>query len=116
MLNEGYLIIDNEQYTPSSFSYQLQPMEDVNQSAAGTDLLNIVRLDKHSFSANWKGITSDLLDILEGLCLKPTVTLVYRGNTYLCRARGANPQLLGKSYKYDRSDGLWDISLTFTEL
>lgn len=116
MLGSDYIKINTIYYTPTTFSYALQSDEDVFKSAAGTDLLNIVRLDKHVFTLTWDGIDSSLLDQIEGLCKEPTVTLTYRLHDYTCRARGIAPQLLNKSYKYKRSDGLWNISITLTEL
>ena len=116
MLGPEYISINGTGYTPTDFSYSLEADEKVFKSAAGTELVNIVRLDKHIFNASWEGITSALLDALEALCQLPTVTLIYRGNTYICRVRGIAPQLLRKSYKYRRSDGLWNASFTMTEL
>lgn len=116
MLGSDYIKINNVEYTPTSFSYSIQSDENVFKSAAGTELLNIVRLDKHVFTLTWDGIDSTLLDTLEGYCKIPTVTFSYRSEDYLCRARGIAPQMLNKSYKYRRSDGLWNITITLTEL
>ena len=116
MLGSEYLKINNETYTPSTFSYSLQAQEQVFKSAAGTELVNIVRLDKHVFSVGWEGIDSTLLDALEGLCQLPVVSVEYRSQTYTCRVRGIAPDMLNKSYKYKRSDGLWNASFTMTEL
>lgn len=116
MLGNDYIKIDNVAYTPSDFSYELQALEKVNQSEAGTELVSVVRLDKHVFHATWEGITSTLLDAIEALCKKPTVTLLYRNVSYTCRARGIAPQLLKKTYKYRRSDGLWNISIDLTQI
>lgn len=116
MLGSNYIIINTRQYTPTSFNYSLQSDENVFKSAAGTELVNIVRLDKHIFNLSWEGIGSDLLDEIEALCKEPTVTIVFRSEEYTCRARGIAPQLLNKAYKYKRSDGLWNISIELTEL
>lgn len=116
MLGDNYITINNVAYTPSEFSYKIQADENVFKSAAGTELLNINRLDKHIFTASWEGIDSTLLDALEALCQLPTVTLVYRSHSYTCRVRGIAPELIKKSYKYRRSDGLWNVSFTMTEL
>ena len=116
MLGAEYIKINNVKYTPSTFSYAIQSDEDVFKSAAGTELLNIVRLNKHVFTLTWEGIDSTLLDTLEGYCKVPTVTFNYRSTDYTCRARGIAPQMLNKSYKYRRSDGLWNITITFTQL
>lgn len=116
MLGEDYIYISGNEFTPTSFGYELQAIEEVMQSEAGTELVNIQRLDKHVFTASWEGIDSDLLDVIEGLCQLPTVDMWYRNNVYTVRARGAAPSLINKSYKYSRSDGLWNVSVTFTEI
>lgn len=116
MLGLDYIEIDGVGFTPSSFSYQIQTQEEINTSAAGTELINIQRLNKHIFTASWNGIDSTLLEALEAICMKPTVILTYKETDYTCRARGINPQLLGKSYKYRRSDGLWNAQITLTQL
>ena len=116
MLGAEYIKINNVKYTPTSFSYAIQSDENVFKSAAGTELLNIVRLNKHVFTLTWEGIDSTLLDTLEGYCKVPTVTFNYRSTDYTCRARGIAPKMLNKSYKYRRSDGLWDITITLTQL
>ena len=116
MLGSEYIEIDQYKYTPTDFSYAIIPDETVFKSAAGTDLLNIKRLDKHEFTLSWEGIDSDLIDQIEIICERPTVLLTYRRNTYTCRARGIAPDLLRKSYKYRRSDGLWNASIKLTEL
>lgn len=115
MLGAEYIEIETIKYTPTSFSYALQADEKIFKSAAGTDLSNIVRLDKHIFTLTWEGIDSTLLDTLEGYCKVPSVKLKFRGISYECRARGINPQMLNKAYKYKRSDGLWNITIKFTE-
>lgn len=116
MLGSGYIKINNNEHTPSTFNYALQPDEKIFKSAAGTELVNIVRLDKHVFTMTWEGVEAELVDEIEGYCTSPTVTLTYRSNDYICRMRGLAPQLLNKAYKFRRSDGLWNISVTATEL
>ncbi len=116
MLGSNYITINGTGYTPTAFSYTIEAIETVNQSEGGTDLVTAVRLNKHIFTASWEGIDSTTLDALEAICTAATATLVYRSSTYTVRARGASPELLTKSYKYSRSDGLWNISITFTEI
>lgn len=116
MLDNGYLTIDGKRFTPSNFDYEIVAEEEVNKSEAGTELVNIIRLDKHVFRALWEGITADMVDELEEMCMRPTVIVTLRGKEYICRARGINPELLKKAYKYRYSDGLWRATVTFTEL
>lgn len=116
MLGENYFEINGKGYTPSSFDYSLTATENINKSEAGTDIVTTIRLNQHTFNATWNGITSDLLEELEGYAIQNVVTVVYRGKTYRCRARNWAPKLATKSYLYKKSDGLWDITLSFTEI
>ncbi|MCM1172072.1 MAG: hypothetical protein NC393_08080 [Clostridium sp.] len=116
MLSEGYIDIDGFKMTPSSFDYVLSAVENINQSEAGTDIVTVIRPIKYTFNMSWTGITAELLDKIEGFCLKNVVTLTYRNKKYICRARNAAPRLANKAYKYKYSDGIWDISITLTEI
>lgn len=116
MLGLNYIEIDGKAYTPSSFNYQLAPIENVFQSEAGTDIVLSSRLDKHKFYVSWQGVNDSILDEIENMCTKTIVELKYRNKTYTCRAREFTPELMPKTYKYRRSDGLWNISCTLTEI
>lgn len=116
MLGLDYITIDGEGITPASFDYSLNPIEESNQSEAGTDLVVVTRLDKKTFNLSMVSITSETLDKIEAWCCKNTVEVVYRGKKYICRARGFSPKLATKAYKYKHSDGIWDVTLTLTEI
>lgn len=116
MLGKDYIEINGTGYTPSQFNYELQPIEDVAESEAGTELIDVTRLDKHIFHASWEGIDGTILEQLEGFCKLRTVSLTYKGQSYTCRARGINPQLINKAWKYRHSDGLWNVSVNFTQI
>lgn len=116
MLGKEYFRVDGTGYTPSGFQYEIQAVEEVEQSEAGTDLINIIRMDKYVFKTSWEGIDADLLDELVAMCKRATVNVTYRNKTYCCRARGIDPKLAKKAYNYRHSDGLWDVSVTFTQI
>ena len=116
MLGTNYLTINGLGYTPSDFSYEIQAVEDINDSEAGTELINVRRLNKYVFYATWEGIDASVLNRLIAYCGLQTVTVEYQNVTYVCRARGINPRLIKKAYKYRASDGLWNVSVTFTQI
>ena len=68
MLGAGYIKINNVEYTPSTFKYKSNPVENVLRSEAGTDLVNVVRLRKYTFELTWEGITYELMSELEAYC------------------------------------------------
>lgn len=116
MLGREFLTI-NEIALPrtTGFDYELDSVETVNQSEAGTDLVVATRLDKHIFKADWT-VTSFWLNKFENFCKLRLVTLTYKGVDYTCRARGFAPKLVENSENIENTDGLWEISLTFTEV
>ena len=116
MLGEKYFEVNGTGYTPSQFKYELQAVENVTESEAGTELIDVKRLDKHVFQVSWDGIDAELVDKIDEWCRSSTVDVTYRGTIYVCRARGMNANLLNKAWKYRRSDGLWNVSVTLTQI
>lgn len=116
MLGNNYIVIDGVGFTPSGFDYNFNPIEEINQSEAGTELVSVSRLDKTIFNLAWKSVDSVLLDQIEAVCKKPYVTVTYREKEYKCRARGFVPKLTPMAHKYKRSDGIWDVTINLTEI
>ena len=116
MLGKEFLKVDGVSLpTTSSFKYSFDEKETVNTSEAGTDIVSVIRLDKHIFEATWQ-LTSSWLDQFERFCKKKSVMLTYREKKYECRARGFSPELVEHSESIEGTDGLWKISITFTEI
>lgn len=101
---------------PRSVSYEFEEIENTMKSEAGTDMTSVTRLNKHKFKFGWEGIPSSFLDILEGYAQLATVTLGWRGSTYTVRVRDFQPQMISRSEAYDQSDGLWNVTLSATEV
>lgn len=117
MLGKRFLQINGEAIPNpvSGFKFQLTADETVNLSEAGTELVRVRRLNKHTFSGTWH-LTSFWLDKFETWCTSNSVQVTYRGNTYLCRMRDFNPQLVENSEYTETSEGLWTVSPTMTEI
>ena len=116
MLGEDYIKINNIEYTPSTFKYKSDPVENVLRSEAGTDLVNVVRLRKYAFELTWEGITYELMSELEAYCYSRLVTLKWKGTEYSCRAREGNSTMIDHSWRYRGSDGLWNFSMSLIEV
>ena len=116
MLGRQFLKIDNVILPRTTgFDFELEAVESVSQSEAGTDLVVTTRLDKHIFKADWT-VSSFWLDKFEAICKEKTVVVPYKDVDYTCRARGFAPQLIEDSENIEGTDGLWKISLTLTEV
>ena len=116
MLGNKYIKINGELYpNPVEFSYSLNAIENENTSEAGTDLVVSVRRNKHIFTATWN-CTSKYLDKLTAICEARLCTLTWRGIDYTCRARGLNPTLQPYSNTEAITEGLYQATLTFTEV
>lgn len=116
MLGSGFITINTKTYTPTTFSYKSRAIENILTSEAGTDLVNVVRLKKYTFELSWEGITYDLMTELEAYCYQNFVTFVWKGTSYSCRAREGSMNMIDRSWKYKNSDGLWNFTMTLTEL
>ena len=116
MLGSEYIKINNTKYTPSTFSYKSDAVENSMVSESGHDMVVAVRLKKYVFSLSWEGITYELMSELENYCYEPMVNFKWKGVTYECRAREGSSGLVNYSWKYKRSDGLWNFSMTLKQL
>lgn len=116
MLGSNYIKINTTTYTPSTFKYKSEPVENVLRSEAGTDLVNVVRLKKYSFEMTWEGITYELMTELEAYCYQRMVTLTWESVDYTCRCRNGNSSMIDHSYAYKNSDGLWNFSMTAIQI
>lgn len=101
---------------PTSVEYSFEEIESVMKTEAGTDMVSVTRLNKHKFKFGWEGIPSSFLDTLEGYAKAATVSVGWRGQSYTCRIRDFSPQMISRSETYTASDGLWNVSLTATEV
>ena len=115
-LGKEFLIVNNINLPgTTSFSFSLHPIEKVNTSEAGTEIVSVTRIDKHEFSASWQ-VSSFWLDIFEGFCKENIVKLLFRGSEYTCRVRDFAPTLHQGSENCSHTEGLWTISLKFIEI
>lgn len=99
---------------PEEFEYTYPPDENVFTSEAGTQLTNVKRLDRLTFSASWN-CSSRLRDQLLVLCKTPSVLVSIDGATAVSgRLRLAGgPKLVKDSEYTNRTDGLWVVLVTF---
>jgi len=101
---------------PRSVEYSFEEIESVMKSEAGTDMVSVTRLNKHKFKFGWENISSSFLDTLEAYAKLATVSVGWRGNSYTCRIRDFSPSMVSRSEAYTESDGLWNVTLTATEV
>ena len=118
MLGGAYLKINGTAMAvpPKTFDLEYTVVEQVNLSEAGTELIDATRLKKRVISLSWEGIYSDFLDQIAAWATMTAVSVTYRGETFNCRARGFKSSMAFKSYLHTTSDGVWNASLTLTEI
>lgn len=110
-----YITINNVQMpNPTSFSMAYPPDENVFTSEAGTQLSNIRRLDRMTFSASFD-CSSRLRDTLVSLCMTPSVSVSIDGGTAIDgRLRlGGEISLVEGSENVGGTQGLWSVPVTF---
>lgn len=116
-LGRQFLTINNNVLPETSgFDIDIQTIEKSFVTEDGYDKTILIRTGKHVFSISWTGATSSHKTLCESFCSLPTVTLVFDGGTYTCRARGLKEKLVQYSNRYDGSQGLWDVSFTLEEI
>lgn len=100
---------------PGSFSYKLNPDENIYNNEAGEQMANVIRLDRLTWAGSFQ-CTGRLKDILVGYCKLPSVKCTFQGVEHNGRLR-----LSGDIALYDWSEytpgtaGLWTVPLSFEE-
>ncbi|MBO7424480.1 MAG: hypothetical protein J6U23_02280 [Clostridiales bacterium] len=110
-----YIKINNELMpNPIKFEFSLNPQENIFYSEAGTELSNIVRLDRPSFSATFN-CSDRLKDKLLGLCKTASVKVkIDNGAEMSGRLRlGGSINLVENSENVGGTQGLWEVPVTF---
>lgn len=115
----GKYIIINDIQLPNpvsgSFSYQLNPSENLFENEAGETMANVKRLDRLSWSATFQ-CTSTVKENLLYICKEAECVCTFNGLPYSGRLR-----LGGAVTLYERSEyvpgtyGLWTVPLVFEE-
>lgn len=100
---------------PIQFDIGFENLENVAVSEAGTDLAIVSRLQKRTFTCSFQ-CTSAWLDKFRTMCGLTSGTLTYLGENIPCRARIETATLSPYSEHVLRTDGLWTVSVTFTEV
>lgn len=99
---------------PVKFSYTYPPDENVFTSEAGTQLTNVKRLDRLTFSATWH-CSSMLKKRLIRLCQTASVTITIDDEDPVdgrLRLSGG-PELVEDSESTPGTQGLWQVVCTF---
>lgn len=110
-----YLEFNNEAFpNPITPTMSSKTLENVSTSEAGTDLVTIIRSSKKSWSFSFN-LTSAKRDILKGLCQQESTTMTYMGVNYTVRVRNYQEKLVENSEWVDRSEGLYQCSVSVTE-
>lgn len=117
MLGHGYLTFNSVVIpNPVEMSEDYENIENTSQSEEGTDLVNIVRLQKLSLSCKFN-CSSYWKNELLTLAALSGATLIYNGTTYTdVRFRISSCGLVENSETCGNTDGLWEVSGVFTEV
>lgn len=110
-----YIVINNVTMpNPTSFSYSLNPKENIFMSEDGTEMSNIVRLDRPSWSASFN-CSSRLRDTLVASCKTASVTCqIDSGTSMTGRLRLSGPMTLVEGSEDNTgTQGLWKVSVSF---
>lgn len=110
-----YIKINNELMPkPTRFEFSYNPNENIFTSEAGTEMSNIVRLDRPSWSATFP-CSDRLRDKLVSYCLSASVTSVIDNGASMTgrlRLSGAIT-LVEDSEEVNGTQGLWEVPVVF---
>lgn len=116
MLGRDYLNFDGTSFpNPRTYKMLIEPIEQVNQSEAGTDLVSVTRLDKTTFQFTWH-VSSTWMRLIKGLTQQTTCTLTFLEEQYTVRVRDFSADLVEDSACTEATDGLWRVTATAVEI
>lgn len=104
----------------SGWSESSNVVENTEMSEGGTDMLDIIRMDKLSISVS-TSCFSDVAKIYEEFSKKPNITVKFydiMNETYqerLMRMRSFSKTYRKDTDKIEATNGIWDISFTLEE-
>ena len=109
-----------EMYFPGNFTISRGVIETVNQSEAGTDIVQIARRGKITVSVD-TNCTADWLTTYRTFFGLNSFTLYVWDagandyETHIVRMRNLKEKLIKKSWDLDGQSGLWNVSFTLEE-
>lgn len=111
---------DVQMLLPTSWSESSEVIETVNESEAGTDIVDVTRYDKLSISASYR-CTDSWAKILKEFSKKDIIVVKrydYLSNAYEernMRIRSFKANMMHYSDRIVASNGIWEISFTLEE-
>lgn len=117
MLGKNYITIGDVMIpNPVRFAIDSENIETVNESEAGTRLINVKRLNRRTWNLT-ANVSSYWREKLEALCLTEQTTLVIKeGNPIDITARLVSSELSPNSEKAQNTDGFWVLNIVLTEI
>lgn len=100
---------------PDQMTIDYENVENVVRSEAGTDMAIVTRLQKRIFTCTFN-VTSAWLATIKAICATTSGTLGWNGETFTVMARISNASLQPYSEHLARTNGLYVITVTFTEV
>lgn len=119
--NHPYYFNTQEMLFPLNWEENWKVVEIVNQSEAGTDIIQTTRIGKLTVKVQYK-CTSDWLAIYQSFSKLDTFTLkrwdvIQEDYTeHTVRMRNFTNKLIKKSWDISVSDGLWEVSFELLEV
>lgn len=115
-LGNNYLKFNNVYIpNPESMTVDYENLENVAYTEAGTSIGIVTRLQKRTFSCTFN-CTSTWLSNFKSMCGLNSGTLLWLGESIEAMARISNAALQPYSEHASRTDGLWVVTVTFTEV
>lgn len=113
-----YLIVNDVQMpnpVSGTWTERFNANETIYETEAGTQLSNVKRLNRMSWSAEFN-CTGVMKEKLTGYCLEASVTCSISGVEHAGRLRlGGDVSMVEGSEDLNGTDGLWIVPLTFEE-
>lgn len=116
MLTKNYFYWGNHSfYAPTSLQIRYTNNESIALSEAGQEIGVITRLQKRTVTATWN-CSSTTKNEIKTRCMNATTSINCGDGFFECRPRLQACNLVTNSEYADRTDGLWVVTVIFTEI
>ena len=115
MLGRNYIKINgNKIPNPTNLTISNQNIENVKQAEAGNDVGNVTKLCKRMFQFSFTSTSGGKAKI-KAFCMLASCTMSFNGEDIVGRLRLKSENLIQDSEYFDRTAGLWKLTVTFSE-
>lgn len=117
MLGANYIKINSTAiFNPTALSVSYNNVETVGQSIAGNDLVEVIRLQKRTYTCSFDVSSTGLATLENYAAMRSCTVQIGTDASFTARVRITSKKLAKYSEYAARTDGLWTVSISMIEV